>query len=192
MEKKFGEVVSTDVSLNAATSVVCDGHDLPFKDEQFDFVILTAVLEHVADPVRVVSEVERVLKQDGIVYAVTPFMQQVHMGAYDFTRFTDLGHRWLFRSFAEIERGTCGGPASSLVWSLMYFCSSLVDSKKISRYLGIVTRCAIFWIKYADFWLEKGKRGSDGANGYFFVGRRNSLQPISLGELITLYRGQNR
>ncbi|CAH2407660.1 hypothetical protein MES5069_620012 [Mesorhizobium escarrei] len=32
-------------------------------------------------------------------------MQQVHEGAYDFTRFTELGHRWLFRRFETISRG---------------------------------------------------------------------------------------
>ena len=37
----------------------------------------------------------------GIVYAETPFMQQVHEGAYDFTRYTVLGHRYLFKKFKQ-------------------------------------------------------------------------------------------
>src|SRR5207237_664581 len=31
-----------------------------------------------------------------LVLGDTPFMQQVHEGAYDFTRFALSGHRWLF------------------------------------------------------------------------------------------------
>ncbi len=54
------------------------------------------------------KEIHRVLKDDGIVYADTPFMQQVHEGAYDFTRFTLSGHRWLFKNFALLD---------STVWS---------------------------------------------------------------------------
>ena len=67
------------------------------------------------DPARVVAEIQRVLKPGGLVYAETPFMQQVHEGAYDFTRFTELGHRWLWRRFAPVARGALGGPGLSLL-----------------------------------------------------------------------------
>jgi hypothetical protein len=32
-------------------------------------------------------------------------MQQVHERAYDFSRFTQSGHRWLFKRFSEINAG---------------------------------------------------------------------------------------
>ncbi len=56
------------------------------------------------EPERVVSEIARVLKPAGMVYSEIPFMQQVHEGAYDFTRFTDSGQRWLFRQFKSPTR----------------------------------------------------------------------------------------
>ena len=96
------EIISSDVSFGPYTALICDAHDLPFEDNSFDGVIVQAVLEHVVDPNRCVSEIYRVLKDNGLVYAETPFMQQVHMGRYDFTRFTHLGHRRLFRKFEEI------------------------------------------------------------------------------------------
>ena len=80
------ELVETDVYLGPRTTIVCDGHDLPFADCSFDAVVCQAVLEHVIDPYRVVSEIERVLKPSGLVYSEIPFIQQVHEGAYDFTR----------------------------------------------------------------------------------------------------------
>ena len=67
------------------------------------------MLEHVLDPAQVVAEIHRVLGKDGVVFANTPFMQQVHEGAYDFTRFTLSGHRWLFRNFDLLEAGTSAG-----------------------------------------------------------------------------------
>ena len=36
-------------------------------------------------------------------------MQQVHERAYDFSRFTQSGHRWLFKRFSEINAGPIGG-----------------------------------------------------------------------------------
>lgn len=93
--------VESDVYLSERTALVCDAHDIPFEDQTFDGVIVQAVLEHVPDPGRCVEEIHRVLKKQGVVYADTPFMQQVHAGGYDFTRFTHMGQRCLFRKFEE-------------------------------------------------------------------------------------------
>ena len=60
------------------------------------------------DPNKVAAEIFRVLSSDGIVYAETPFLQESHEEPYDFTRFTELGHRWLFRNFKEIYRKANG------------------------------------------------------------------------------------
>ena len=43
-----------------------DGRRLPFADDTFDVVHAHQVLQHVSDPVRVLSEVRRVLRPDGI------------------------------------------------------------------------------------------------------------------------------
>jgi SAM-dependent methyltransferase len=188
----FKLVVATDVSVNEGVDIVCDGHDLPFADDQFDFVILTAVLEHVLDPYRVVKEVSRVLKSDGTVFAVTPFMQQVHMGAFDFHRFTDLGHRWLFRDFVEVERGTCGGPATSLLWSLVYFAGSFGFNRSSTRAFVLSARLLFFWIKYFDLFLERRAPGRDAASGFYFVGKNVKHPAIDAKTLISLYIGHNR
>ncbi len=56
------EVTYCDVDINGNVDLFCDGHELPFVDETFDGAIACAVLEHVAHPERVVSEMHRVLK----------------------------------------------------------------------------------------------------------------------------------
>jgi SAM-dependent methyltransferase len=192
LRNHFARVVATDVSVNEGVDLVCDGHDLPFADDQFDFVVLTAVLEHVLDPQRVVQEVGRVLKMDGVVFAVTPFLQAVHMGAFDFQRFTDLGHRWLFKEFEQLERGTCGGPAASLLWSLSYFASSFGFSRISARLLGLGARLLFFWVKYFDFVLERGTACRDSANGFYFVGKNRKRPVIDAKDLIGAYTGRNR
>jgi ubiquinone/menaquinone biosynthesis C-methylase UbiE len=94
-------------------------HDLPFADNSFDGVVVQAVLEHVVDR-RAAWRRHRVLKGRGVVYAETPFMQQVHMGPYDFTRFTHSGHRRLFRWFRGGRAAPCG-PGMALAWAYQHF-----------------------------------------------------------------------
>lgn len=109
--------VETDVSFSPRTVLICDAHSLPFVDGAFDGVIAQAVLEHVLDPRRCVAEIHRVLGPRGVVYGEIPFMQQVHAGRFDFTRFTHLGVRRLFGVFEEIESGAVCGPGMALAWS---------------------------------------------------------------------------
>ena len=163
------ETVGTDVYPSELTTLVCDGHHLPFKNEAFDAVIAQAVLEHVLDPGIVVSEITRVLKKGGIVYAETPFMQQVHEGAYDFTRYTRSGHRWLFREFEEIAGGAILGSGVALIWSIRYYVKSLGFSDRVA---AAVAAC-FFWVR-----LIEPKRPSiakdDAASGVFFFGRKTT------------------
>ncbi len=75
----FEEIIISDVVLGPEVIVVCDGHQLPFENNTFDCIFLIAVLEHVIDPRRVIAEVTRTLKYDGVILVDAPFMQQVHM-----------------------------------------------------------------------------------------------------------------
>lgn len=182
------EFVETDVVIGARTQIVCDAHDLPFADQSFDGVVIQAVLEHVADPYRAVAEIHRVLKGDGLVYAETPFMQQVHEGRHDFTRFTHLGHRRLFRNFAEIESGAVGGPGMALAWSYEYFLLSFFRSRIARGFVRAFSRLTGFWLKYFDEMVRDKPGAIDASSGHYFLGRRSD-STLSDRDLITLYRG---
>lgn len=184
------ELVASDVSFGPLTQIVCDAHDIPFADETFDAVIAQAVLEHVVDPNRCVEEIHRVLKPDGFVYAETPFMQQVHMGPYDFTRFTHSGHRRLFRRFAEVASGPICGPGMALAWSYQYFLLSFATSRTARGLARAFSSVTAFYLKYFDRYLVKKKGAVDGASGFFFMGRK-STRSLTDRELIGYYRGAN-
>ena len=181
------KITVTDVSFVGDIHVVCDCHDLPFQSNSFDCVIAQAVLEHVVDPYRCVEEIYRVLDEKGIVYAETPFMQQVHGGAYDFTRFTWLGHRRLFRKFEEIKSGTCVGPGSALAWSWRYFLRSFSSNDIIMKLLKVFTTVTSFYWKYFDYYLKKKSNSIDSASGNFFLGRKTTGYILNDKELIKLY-----
>jgi len=182
------EIVESDVTFGPRTNLICDAHDLPFVNDFFDGVVVQVVLEHVADPFRCVEEIHRVLKKQGLVYAETPFMQQVHSAPYDFTRFTHLGHRRLFRRFEEIDSGPTGGPGMALAWSCYHFLLSFTTSKFIRKLIALFSMLTLFWLKYIDYYLINKPGAFDASSQYYFMGRKTD-HVLPDKELIKLYRG---
>jgi hypothetical protein len=131
----------------------------------------------------VVAEIHRVLRPGGLVYAETPFMQQVHAGPYDFTRFSDSGHRWLFRWFHQVDRGVVAGPGTAMTWSIDHLARSLFRSRAAGR----VFRTAFFWLRFADAMVDRGY-AADGASAVYFLGRRADA-PITPRAALRGYAG---
>ncbi|KXF82611.1 class I SAM-dependent methyltransferase [Enterovibrio coralii] len=177
------ELVSFDIYRTPYVQFIADAHCIPLKDNSFDAVIVQAVLEHVFYPERVIAEVSRVLKPDGLVYAETPFLQQVHEGAYDFTRYTESGHRLLFRHFHLIKSGACSGAGTQLLWALEGFFTGLFRTK----YAGKVVKVLLFWIMFFDFIIPESYN-IDAANGVYFLGSKSSSL-LSESEIISHYKG---
>lgn len=161
------DLLAFDVYASAHVQLVADAHRIPLADGVVDAVVIQAVLEHVLEPTVVVGEIRRVLRDGGVVYADTPFMQQVHEGAYDFTRFTESGHRYLFRDFEQLESGQVAGAGTSLRWSVNYFVRALTRSATLGRLAGL----AFFWLSHLDRFLDP-RHSLDGANSVFFLGRK--------------------
>lgn len=188
LEDQCVDTVEVDVALDARTDVVCDAHDLPFASGAFDAVVCQAVLEHVLDPARVVAEIHRVLAPGGLVYSEVPFMQQVHGGAYDVTRFSLLGHRRLYRYFDEIQSGVQGGPGMALSWSLWYFLRTLARTRTGRGLVFMLARLLFSWLKYLDLPLGGRPAAVDAASGTYFLGRRRE-DAVSDEAILSAYRG---
>jgi len=177
-------ITLTDIYVTENVQYICDAHYLPFKGSAFDGVWIQAVLEHVVDPRVVVAEIHRVMKASGYVYAETPFMQQVHEGAYDFTRYTVLGHRYLFKDFESILIGGNGGSGEVLSWSVKHFVWSLLRSENFAR---VISFPFMIFFKILEKFSDK-KSLYDSSSGVFFLGKKSSKQ-ISHSDLVDLYSG---
>jgi SAM-dependent methyltransferase/uncharacterized protein YbaR (Trm112 family) len=179
-------LIETDVRVTARTHVVCDAHRLPFADSSLHGVVIQAVLEHVLDPHACVREIHRVLVPDGVVYAETPFMQQVHMGRHDFTRFTYLGHRRLFRWFELLDAGAVCGPGAAIRWSLEYYVRSVTSSRNL-RWFGAVASRVVSWpIESMDSRIMREKKSWDAASALFLLGRK-ATTPLPDDALLASY-----
>jgi SAM-dependent methyltransferase len=170
-------IYAFDIYRSPNIQFVADAHQIPMPDEFFDAAVIQAVLEHVLQPSDVVAEIWRVLKNDGLVYAETPFMQHVHEGALDFTRFTESGHRYLFRRFDVMRSGASGGPGIQFLWSIDYLVRSLFRS----RTAGKLAKLVFFWVQYLDA-LVPADYAIDAASGVFFLGRKaqTTVRPSSM------------
>ena len=166
-EKYRKNIVSFDVYNSPNVDFIADGHSIPLIDKSIDLVILQAVLEHVFGPVAVVNECLRVSKLGGYVYAETPFLQHVHEGAYDFTRFTVLGQRILFKNFDTVSMGYTSGVGQSLLWAIEYFISGLFRNRKAGKFAKVF----FFWIRWLEY-LIPYNWNSDGACGCYFLGQK--------------------
>lgn len=176
--------ITFDIYASSLTDFVADAHSIPLRDESVDCVVIQAVLEHVLNPWRVVDELFRVVRQGGIVYAETPFMQQVHEGAYDFTRFTESGHRWLFRKFELLDSGAIGGPVLVLAWTSASLLRALRAPPKVQ---GAVRRL-LSWLSHRTDQALNQRIGADSASAVYFMGRKaNELSEISPSDIIDFY-----
>lgn len=177
------EIYSFDVYASPLVQFVADAHHLPLPDAYFDAVVIQAVLEHVIQPSEVVAEIWRVLRPDGLVYAETPFMQQVHEGAFDFTRFSAIGHRYLFRRFELISSGASGGPGVVFMWAADFLARGIFRSVKA----GKIAKLGFFWTQYLDKFIPSNY-AEDGASGVFFYGRK-SQKTVTPRDIIKNYHG---
>lgn len=177
------DIITFDIYASANTDFIADAHAIPLASGSIDAVWIQAVLEHVLSPEQVVAEIERVLATDGLVYSETPFLQPVHEKAYDFTRFTESGHRWLFRRFALLESGVVNGPGTTTFQILRYFVGAVLRNRK----LGSIVTLPFFWLRFLDLVIPRD-HASDIASGVFFLGRK-SAKEILANEMPAVFQG---
>jgi SAM-dependent methyltransferase len=166
------KTITFDRFITENTRVIGDMHNLPFKQNSIDCVICTGTLEHIDNPWAAVDELFRVVKQNGKIYIVIPFMQGYHPDPSDFWRFTETGLIKLCGKFNKVDSGCFAGGGSGLSWALVDFFRSFSDNKYISELLGILARLLFFWVKYFDLILIKNRNNNLFASGYFFIGEK--------------------
>jgi SAM-dependent methyltransferase len=91
------EVDTPEARENKKADYFYDGSTFPFDDLHFDSVVSNQVFEHVFTPDIFLSEVNRVLKVDGILLMTVPFIWDEHEQPYDFGRYSSFGMNYLLK-----------------------------------------------------------------------------------------------
>jgi SAM-dependent methyltransferase len=90
--------------------VIADGYFLPFKEEKFDVVFCSQVLEHIAYPEKILKTINKVLKKNGILILTVPHLSYLHGEPHDYFRYTKYGlEKLLFPNFKILKVIPSGG-----------------------------------------------------------------------------------
>jgi len=99
----YDNVVNYEIVDYPTTDVIGVAEKLPFKDNSFDAVISSAVLEHVRYPWLAGAEIVRVLKPGGELHAAAPMMSPLHGYPHHYFNMTHQGLAVLFEKGMRID-----------------------------------------------------------------------------------------
>jgi SAM-dependent methyltransferase len=89
------EIDSEHNRKNKKADYFYQGDNFPFTDEEFDSVISNQVLEHIFNTDIFFSEINRVLKPQGVLLITVPFVWDEHEQPDDYARYSSFGLKYL-------------------------------------------------------------------------------------------------
>jgi len=128
--------VDINIDLSSKPDLLCDATELAIEDNSCDIVLMTEVLEHLEKPLLVLSEINRILKPGGKLYATSPFLYSIHADPFDFQRWTKEKYRCVLEElkFHKIEIQEQGGfwaVIFDLCYARIFRCGKMTFRKKI-------------------------------------------------------------
>lgn len=100
----FKKIESIDIDKNSNADVIGDLHDKKLlKDNHYNFVLLTQVLEHCYNPALVIDNIHKSLKKGGTLLVSTPFFYRFHPDPNDYYRYTPDAYKYFFKKWKNIE-----------------------------------------------------------------------------------------
>jgi SAM-dependent methyltransferase len=151
----------------------CDlNQPLPFANDEFDTIILSDVLEHIAEPMLLWREMARVLKGNGTLIMNVPFFYWLHEQPHDYYRYTEFALRRFVESvnLTLLDLKATGGVPEILADIL---------SKTVSRapVVGRTSAAFIQWMTRVLISTRAGRKLSDRTAsrfplGYFLVAEK--------------------
>ena len=86
--QKVEEWVYVNIDISVNPDICSSTESIPVTNNSYDNALLIEVLEHLENPVSVLKEISRILKNNGKLILTIPFLYPVHADPYDFQRWT--------------------------------------------------------------------------------------------------------
>lgn len=100
--------ISVDLRATPLVDILASGESLPLRNDSFDLVICTQVLQYVVEPQQLLSEAHRVLRPNGYLFLSVP-SAQLRDSEHECWRFLPYGLRQMLSEFREVEIVPEGG-----------------------------------------------------------------------------------
>ena len=154
------DILNIDIFPSDNVDIVADITEIPLKDSIADFVILDSVVEHLPNPVAVVSEAKRILKPGGRLFLNCPFMLPYHGYPGHYQNFTLDGLNHLLRDFSSVSVTPTFGPMTAWVNMTAETFAVMIAGERGTPYVVAkgLALLPIFWLKYLDAIFIKAKR----------------------------------
>lgn len=174
IKKINNNVVNIDFYPFNNVDIVSDISRLPFDNNSVDVVINEFVLEHVKNPKKIVKEIYRVLKPNGLIYLAAPFVASFHSSPNDYYRWSKQGLRELLKDFKEKEIGIRCGPTSAMLYIVNEWLATLLSFgfQKLHQFLFMFFMIITSPIKIFDYLIYKFKSSENIAYGFYFIGKK--------------------
>ena len=145
------------VNIDAASNpdYICSAESITIKDEIYDIVLMTELLEHLQNPEAALAEASRILKKNGRLICTIPFLHPIHGDPHDFQRWTPKKIEIEFkkRGFV-IEKLDHMGGLFAVIYDLLHV--ALNDASKNRRALKniIANKCIMPVTAKILVWLD--------------------------------------
>ena len=172
--KLKGRIVCFDKLHTKKAHIIGDANCLPFKSNSFDKAVSVNSLYYFKNPFNVAWDIARILRKNGQLILVMPFIYPIHDAPYDKYRFTEYGIRELLKhDFQILEIRAIGGIFNlpAVFFHSLIKGTSLLAPKSSRRAVSLFSTIVLYpfyiiaqLISLLDF-LDKTKRWPT----YYFV-----------------------
>jgi SAM-dependent methyltransferase len=156
--------------LNQYLDTTCSLNEpLPLRDNEFDTIILSEVLEHIAEPELLWGEMNRILKPGGKILLGVPFLYKIHEAPHDYFRYTEFAlQNFASKNKMEVVDLVPYGGLPAVLTDI--YAKQLSKIPLIGTFLSSISQNLCWWFMQTKF----GKRISNKSAthyplGYFMV-----------------------
>jgi len=159
--------------INSSPDILANLPSIPLDDSSVDVILCTEVIEYIYDYKKLLVEMKRVLKSEGILVLSMPFMYPLHADSEcDYYRITEpLIRKELLTDFKIIEFYRMGGILSvifDLIRAYLSYQTKRTFSVKVSNRLLMSTSGLI---KFFDKKFSKNNYWIN--TGFLIIGKKN-------------------
>ena len=148
---------------------------LPFGDQAFDTIILSDVLEHLPEPGRLWTEMNRILRPGGVALINVPFFYWLHEVPHDYYRFTEFALKRFAQEsgFEVISLEPIGGLPEVLADLIAKKPRVIPVFGHMFRRLTAISVQKITWVYVRSIGKSMSRKTADRFPlGYFLVARK--------------------